>query len=329
MAQPIIIEKRKPGLQFIFKLGLLGCMAMVPVCFISLMIGFIVNDGRIYFFPESEVLIEEVDMGDANRLLAEFDLSSGDIEVIDNTTLAMMGRFEYSIEPDLPDISYEVDNDNIGRLQVRQQDETSLVIGDRANDWSISLNNMVPVDLDIHSSSGNVKLDLVDASLTRLELDTSSGDIIARLGGTFGQLETMNLDSSSGEIDIRMNGDFLHVSDIRLNGGSGDTTLEMLGTFGTPIRLDIRVSSGDVTLNLRGTWRANARIDVETSSGDIQVRLPSTVNIDLRVDDDDDLRIDGLSQRDSTHYILDLEDAPTLELDLERSSGGISVEVDG
>ena len=129
---------------------------------------------------------------------------------------------------------------------------------DERRRWDLNLSPEVPIDLSIDAGVGQVRLDLRDLDLSRLDLDAGVGEVVVTLPDR-GRLEAsfdtgvgattihvpqgvaVRLQASTGIGNVRVLGDFVrdgdlylspgydgaqHRVDLRINGGVGAVTVE-------------------------------------------------------------------------------------------------------
>jgi lia operon protein LiaG len=126
----------------------------------------------------------------------------------------------------------------------------------------VEISDQILSDLSVQTSSGDMRLNAVQASTIAME--SSSGDHTAE-GLNAGQA---TITSSSGEIRVRdLQGS------VKAESSSGDITLRYREFTSD---LEVRSSSGDVELFL--TEAAEFRVEARASSGDIDCAFPVTLN---------------------------------------------------
>ena len=196
-----------------------------------------------------------VDLEGAKTVEAELKMSSGELDVRGGAGSLLEGAFTYNVKKWEPDVEYEVTGGE-GKLSVTQPWSWVPSFGGTRNQWNIRLNDEVPIDLTVRTSSAGSELDLGDLSLLGLDVDSSSGSLSADLSGKMPSLRTVQA----------------HVS-------SGNMTLSMRGEYSSPIKLDAGGSSGNATIDLSGEWKADLEAEIKVSSGNITLRLPRDAGV--------------------------------------------------
>lgn len=149
------------------------------------------------------------------QAVGELSLRGGADELMEAT-------FDTSRSSWLPRVDYEVSGTR-GELDVIQGDRLEAVPGQLRNDWAISLNSSIPVELDIERGVGEGTVDVSDVNLRELR---------AKLG--------------VGETTIDVSGPRTSNVNVRLETGVGETTLII--PAGVGVRLDVERGIGDIKL---------------------------------------------------------------------------------
>ena len=194
-----------------------------------------------------------VERGAATRARVDIDMSPGDLEVQSGAKTLFEGDFDFNV-PDLkPDITYAVNADT-GALKVTQGSAS----GNHENNWSLSLNETTPVDLDIKLSAGDARLTLGQLNLRSLAIRLGAGDLTVDLRG-------MPAKSYS----------------VRVQAGAGDTTIHVPASVGVSVNTASLITEVNATgLEKRdGKW-INPRaatspvtvdLDVQHAIGDLRL----------------------------------------------------------
>lgn len=121
--------------------------------------------------------------------------------------------------------------------------------GRRITKARIDLTILDGVELDIDNSSGDVRIESLQSSKSRIK--ASSGDIMLR-----DIVSNLQVETSSGDIDLQG-----HIGDSQIESTSGDQRLEEIkGTIKT------QASSGDIRIDT-----FEGEIAVKSTSGDIEI----------------------------------------------------------
>lgn len=144
--------------------------------------------------------------------------------------------------------------------------------------WDIDIDPAAPLALTVDSSSGDLTLNLNDFTLTRLDAQSSSGQIEAHLPAA--QKYAAAFETSSGGVNVSLE-DQSEVDLTKFKSSSGAITLNT-GSAST-VSADVETSSGAITLNF-GADTSVAMV-VGTSSGSVTVSVPSGTALRLQIDD--------------------------------------------
>ncbi|MBL8146752.1 MAG: DUF4097 family beta strand repeat protein [Anaerolineae bacterium] len=144
--------------------------------------------------------------------------------------------------------------------------------------FTIGLNRLPAVRLNVSSSSGDVNLNLRNFNVNALAVSTASGAVSALLPAGSG-LYPVNALTASGDIEFTLADNaavqFQSIStasgDIRITAGNGG---DIAGTM-------VNSSSGDITLTFPAEVTAGFRIG--TSSGNITIHVPDGLPVRLEV----------------------------------------------
>ena len=133
-----------------------------------------------------------------------------------------------------------------------------------------------PVELDIHTASGDVDIDGVNA--TTIAAGTTSGDVTVQLPGDVKPQE-IKVKGTSGDVDVQADAANLVVQtvsgDVEYNGDcpninlhtvSGDAELN-----GVMQAVALKTVSGDVSMHVQGCELRN--VNCNTTSGDLSIHL--------------------------------------------------------
>lgn len=143
--------------------------------------------------------------------------------------------------------------------------------------WDIAIDPSLPLDLDAHSSSGALSLDLRDFTVTNLRADTSSGAINLTLPAVEAGIP-VSVNSSSGVVTATVLDD-AEVAFSTIETSSGSVTVNV-GTA-ADVSADIRTSSGMVNLNLGAN--VDAQFTINSSSGAVVADVPEGAAVRLEV----------------------------------------------
>jgi len=134
-----------------------------------------------------------VELENADSVDVELDMSSGEMNIAGGADELLNAEFRYNVAAWKPKIEYNVVGSQ-GKLIVRQPREIGIVGPNARNEWDLSINEDIPMDLSIEMSSGNCDFNMDSSLLKTLEIDSSSGNVDASLMGNQSLLQEVNID---------------------------------------------------------------------------------------------------------------------------------------
>lgn len=145
---------------------------------------------------------QTVDLDGAERVVIELEIGIGKLNVRGGSSALLDAEFTYNVAEWAPVVDYSVKNGK-GHLSITQPDAEGKSVPDKArNEWELSLNNEIPLDLSIDMGVGNVQLDLGDVRLTDLSVDQGVGNVKINLVGERTADLTASVDGGVGEITV-------------------------------------------------------------------------------------------------------------------------------
>jgi len=174
---------------------------------------------------------EVVELEGAESVWVEILMGAGTLEVRGDAAELMEGNFTYSRQVYAPDISYQVRSNGIGKLEIKQDDKPGIQLHSNfKNDWELSFNDQVPLQLDVTLGAGENDLDL-----TGLNLESFS----------------MNMGAGASRVDLR--GDLREDLTVQIQGGVGELTL----LLPADTNIDMEVNGGLGEIKTSGLYREN------------------------------------------------------------------------
>ena len=142
---------------------------------------------------ETRTVTRTVDIQGAERVTAELDMRSGNLDVGGGADELFEGIFTYNVKKWEPEVDYHIDHGQ-GLLTVEQGGgRWTPCFWSVRNDWEIKFKNGVPLDLVANTSSGNSTFDLRPLSLLSLDINSSSGSVEADLSGSMPDLRRVSV----------------------------------------------------------------------------------------------------------------------------------------
>ena len=168
-----------------------------------------------------------VELDDAETVTAEIIMGAGKLVVQSGTEALMEGEFIYNFPEYAADISYRVSSGGRGNLQVVQDDGPRFRIrSNYKNEWELTFNEDIPLDLDVTLGAGESVLDLVDLNLTSFQLTMGAGVAYLDLSGKFDQDLNVSIKGGVGELTLLLPPD-TNIEAV-VNGGLGEINTQGL-----------------------------------------------------------------------------------------------------
>jgi hypothetical protein len=185
---------------------------------------------------------DEVNLDGAEIVQAEILMGAGKLVVKDGTSLLMEGDFTYSHREYAPDIDYRVRSNDIGILEIKQENKPGLNVNTNfRNDWILRFNEDVLLDLDVTLGAGECDLDLSALNLASFKLQMGAG-----------------------EANVDLNGEYLDDLDVDIQGGVGELTV----LLPADMNLEVDVQGGLGGINTSGLDRdGNLYVSEYSGSG--------------------------------------------------------------
>jgi hypothetical protein len=166
----------------------------------------------------------------------ELRFNCGDLTVdtASGTDWSVEARHGEGEEPNL-----DADGDS---LRVTTDEGDVVGFGRRTRqEWEVTLPTDVALDLQIQANAASSRLDLADADLSALGLDTNAGDV--RIGLDGASVDGMSLEMNAGSVRITTDADTTLSGEISMNAGS----LELCAPEGASV--EIRLDDPNVTFS--------------------------------------------------------------------------------
>ena len=156
---------------------------------------------------------KEIEIGSAESVRTVVRMSAGSLNVSGGAKKLAEANFHYSSRVWRPHVRYD-ETGSRGRLTIEETGRSGFQTGNVENDWTVRLNDEVPMDLEVKLGAGDSRLDLAGMSLRNLEVDMGAGQLNLDLRGNW-------------------NRDF----DVRIRGGVGEATVRL------PVRVGVIVEA--------------------------------------------------------------------------------------
>jgi hypothetical protein len=209
---------------------------------------------------ETRTETQTVELGSADKARVQIRIGAGELSIAGEANSLMDATFRYNVADWQPRINYTV-NSSQGELVVDHKGEAIPISGALINEWSLQLNNSVPIYLDIETGAGKSELDLRGLDLTGLQIDIGAG--------------TTNINLSS-VLDHDLNA--------TITGGVGEFSVKLPGDMGVQISLDRAIGNltttglvrnGDYYVNdSYGSAPSTLFLDINAGIGSIKLLAP-------------------------------------------------------
>jgi hypothetical protein len=203
---------------------------------------------------------KSVDPKNANAARAQLKMGAGELNVTGGADELMEADFSYNVSEWKPKVSYDVSGKK-GELVVKQGSaEGGNLSGGARNEWDISMNDELPIDLAVQLGAGESDLDL--DSLT---------------------LRGVDLQMGAGKTTVDLTGDYAQDFDATLQGGVGEATVLLPSEVGVKAKAEGGLGKinakglkkvGDSYVNdAYGESDTNLSVDVKGGVGEINLKV--------------------------------------------------------
>lgn len=177
------------------------------VLFFALILMFIVARGRSFsrhhgFDSGTRHTSQTVDIQGAKSVNAKVELGAGQLNISSGTNHLLDSDFTFGGSFDEPRVSYSV-ADGVGQLTISQESQ-SVHFGNSHNEWTLRLNNEIPMELRIDMGAGQGNLNLRNIPLTRLDLNLGAGQVDVDLTGDRAKDLTADIEGGVGQANVRL-----------------------------------------------------------------------------------------------------------------------------
>ena len=202
---------------------------------------------------------QSVELGDAKSVRVEINFGAGDLELFGGADKLLEADFDYNVAALKPEVKY-----TDGTLVVRQPETNGmpalLGITDFRNNWTINLEDSVPMDLSVDVGGGSGDLLLAGLSLTSLDITLGAGIFTIDLTGDWAKNLDVTIDAGAADVTLRLPKDV----GARVNVEEGPHTIEATGlTKDGAIYTNAVYGVSDVTI----------KVDLEVGIGTINLQV--------------------------------------------------------
>jgi len=177
------------------------------VLFFALILIFVVAHGRSFsrhhgFGSGTRHTSQTVDSQGAKSINAKVEMGAGQLNISSGTNHLLDSDFTFGGSFDEPRVSYNV-ADGVGQLSISQESQT-VHFGNSHNEWTLRLNNEIPMELRIDMGAGQGNLNLRNIPLTRLDLNLGAGQVDVDLTGDRAKDLTADIEGGVGQANVRL-----------------------------------------------------------------------------------------------------------------------------
>ena len=186
-------------------------LLIVPALLIALMLAGCTPKLRV---GELQAESQSVELGSDASVRAEINMGAGDLKVTGGAEKLLDADFTYNVAELKPEVKFTK-----GTLVIWEPGKEGRIdwqgIGNFRNEWSLRLNDEIPMDLRVELGAGSGNLKLAGLSLTNLDV---------RLG--------------AGEYMIDLSGNWANDLNVTINTGAANTTLKLPSSVGVRVEVD-------------------------------------------------------------------------------------------
>jgi len=202
---------------------------------------------------------KSVELGDAKSVRAEINFGAGDLELSGGADKLLEADFNYNVAALKPEVEY-----TDGTLVVRQPETNGMPdfrdITDFRNEWTLRLNDKIPMELSVDVGGGSRDLLLAGLFLTSLDITLGAGIYTIDLTGDWAKNLDVTIDAGAADVTLRLPNDV----GARVNVEEGPHTIEATGlTKDGAIYTNAAYGVSDVTI----------KVDLEVGIGTINLQV--------------------------------------------------------
>lgn len=203
---------------------------------------------------------QAVELGSADQARIQIKMEAGKLTVKGGAEALMQATFRYNVADWRPHVEYSV-NGSQGELLVDHSGEDIPIGGELVNEWNLSLNNLVPIDLEIETGAGETALDMRGVDLTDLHVQIGAGNTSIDLSSALDHNLSAAIKGGVGELSVRLPGEM----GVRVSAATGIGNLTNSGL----------VKDGDHYVNgLYGSSPHTLFLDIDAGVGGIELLAP-------------------------------------------------------
>jgi hypothetical protein len=226
-----------------------GIIMAVALLILVLALGVWHAGRRIPRNNQTSTQTQTVHLNGATAVTANLNFPAGQLNVKGGSGELLDADFRYS--GNAPKVDYTVESGR-GQLALNGNDPDHLYFGNDANEWDLTFNDAIPLDLTLQMGAGQSNLSVAELNLTHLEVHMGAGEVRLDLTGPRKQSLSAEIQGGVGQARIRLPKDVGVRA--RASGGIGSINVHGLKKQGdeyvndaygkTPTSIDLEVHGG-------------------------------------------------------------------------------------
>jgi len=200
---------------------------------------------------------EVLELQGAKSVRAELKMGAGELNIEGGSSHLLNSRFLFNRKWDSPRVNYHVNGDK-GELEIVQDQNGSINFDAGNNNWDLTFNNDVPIQLHIEMGAGAGELKLRDMNVTGLELHMGAGQLELDLTGPRKSDLDVTLKGGVGQATIRLPRDVA----VRAHAAGGIGSLDAEG---------LKKDGNDYSNEMWGKTPHKITLDVQGGIGQIEL----------------------------------------------------------
>ena len=238
--------KHTESLKFIRLAALVVILLAASSCISRLRVGELQNESQ------------SVALGDAESVQVEISMGAGELDVTGGAQELLEAEFTYNVDELTPEVEY-----TDGVLVVRQPERSGGLpaltgLSGYRNEWNLSLNDEVPMEMKVDVGAGITNLQLAGLSLSGLDVSVGAGETTVDLSGDWASDFNATIDAGAGQVRLRLPSEVgvrvvvdAGVGEIEAPGLTKDGNAYTNAAYGTSdvtLQIDIQAGIGKVIL---------------------------------------------------------------------------------
>jgi len=204
----------------------------------------------------TERLHQVVELDKTERTRVSLRMGGGELEVKGGAAALLESDFSYNVPQWKPSVTYRASGSQ-GDLEVSQDTQTRAA-GESENHWQLTLNDMMPMDIEAHVGAGEARLTLGSLNLRSVAVEMGAGEVDVDLRGQPRASYKVSVHGGVGSATIHVPASVPIAASA--SGGIGSISVEGLEKQGDRW-INAKVPSGPVTIGL----------DVQGGVGEIRI----------------------------------------------------------